>query len=105
MTELIEHLNERIGDHPQVVNSPIFNETLLVPDPELPGNKIRVSKLILQISILEIRNDLISESIVYQFKEAIYETTGKPLISDISLCELMPNNVPKITDSYKHMCG
>ena len=42
--KLIEHLNERIGNHPQVVNSPISNEKFLVPDPEQPGNKIRVSK-------------------------------------------------------------
>ena len=49
MSELIYHLNEWIGNHPQVVNPPISNGTLLVPDTEQPGKKIRVSKLLLQI--------------------------------------------------------
>ena len=39
MPELIEHLNEWIGNHPQVVNSPISHDKLLVPDPERPGKK------------------------------------------------------------------
>ena len=101
MPELIEHLNEWIGNHPQVVNSPIPNDTFLVPDPERPGKKIRVYKLLLQISIRELHNDLISESSIYQLKEAIDETTGKPLISDTALRALMPNNVQKMTDRYK----
>ena len=51
MPELIDHLNEYIVNNLQVVNSTISNDTLLVPDPEQPGKKIRVSKLIFQISI------------------------------------------------------
>ena len=37
MPEQIEILNESIDNHPQVVNSPIYNEKWLVPDSELPG--------------------------------------------------------------------
>ena len=66
--ELIENLNICIGNHPHVVKSPISNDTLLVPDTEIPGNKIRVSKMILQISIRDLHNYLITESIVYQLK-------------------------------------
>ena len=40
-------------------------ETLLVPDPEGPRNKIRVSKLILKISICDLNNDVIYESSLY----------------------------------------
>ena len=64
--ELIQHLNKLIGNHPQVVKSTISNDTLLVPDSELPRKKIRYSELILQIYIRELPNDLISESsIIY----------------------------------------
>ena len=44
--EIIEHIHEWIGNHPQVVNSPISNYTLLVPDHNQPEKKIRVYKLI-----------------------------------------------------------
>ena len=70
-SELIEHLRKWIGNHPQVVNLPIYNENLLVPDHKQPVNKIRVSKFLLQISICEIHNHLISESSIYKIKEAI----------------------------------
>ena len=49
--ELIDHLHEWIVNHPQVLNLPISNETMLLPDHNQPENKIRVSKLLLQISI------------------------------------------------------
>ena len=39
MPELIEHLSEWIGNHPQVIKQKTYNDTLLVPDPEQPGNK------------------------------------------------------------------
>ena len=105
MPELIENLHERIGNHPQVVNLPIYNNTFLVPDHNQAGEKGRVSKLILQILICELHNGLISEINIYQFKEAIDEITGKPLISDTALRATMHKNVRKMTDRYKYMCG
>ena len=45
--ELIEYLNEWIVNHPEVVKSPISNDTMLVPNSEQPGKKIRVSKFLL----------------------------------------------------------
>ena len=44
--ELIDNMNEWIGNHPQVVNLPIIDDTLFVPDPEQPWKKIRVYKLL-----------------------------------------------------------
>ena len=61
-TDLIENLHEWIGNHPQVMNLLISKDTLLVPDYKRPEKKIRVSKLLLQITIRELQNDLISES-------------------------------------------
>ena len=78
------------------MNSLIFDDTLLVPNPEQPGNKIRVSKFLLLVSISELHNDLISERSIYQLKEKIDETTWKPLISGTSLNTLMLKNVLKI---------
>ena len=88
-----------------MLNSPISSDSLLVPGLERPGNKIMVSKFLLQISIRDIHNDLIRNSIIYQLKESIDETTGKPLISGTSLHIIFTNNVIIITDRYKHMCG
>ena len=76
----------------------------MVSDPERPGKKIRVSQLILQISIRDLHNDLISESSIHQLKEAIDKKTGKTLISDTALRALMSKNVLKITYRYKQMC-
>ena len=84
-----------------MLKSPISNDTFLVSDPERPGNKISVSKLLLHISIYEIHNNLISESIIYQLKEAIDETTGNPLIGDTALHEIITNNVQEMKYRYK----
>ena len=66
MPRLIKNLNEWIENHLQVVNSPIYNDTLLVLYPERPGKKIRVSKLLYQVSIHDLHSDFIYESIIYQ---------------------------------------
>ena len=104
-SELIENMHERIGNHPEVVNLPISNDTLLVSDHNQPGKKIRVSKLLLQILIRELHKYLISKISIYQLKEAIDESKGKPLISNTAMRALIPRNVQKITDRYKQMCG
>ena len=69
--ELIDYLHEWIVNYPQVVNSPISNDTLLVPNHKQPGKEIRVSKFLFQISINELHNNLISNISIYQIKEAI----------------------------------
>ena len=93
--ELIQHLHEWIINHPQVVNSPISNDIILVPGHKQPGNKIRFSILLLHISICKIHNYLIYESSIFQLKEAVDESTGKPLISDTAIFELIPKNAQK----------
>ena len=67
MPESIEHIHEWIGNHPQVVNPQIPNDTLLVLDHKQRRKKIRVSKLLLQVSIFGLHNDLIYKSSIYQF--------------------------------------
>ena len=84
-----------------MVNSPTSYDTLLVSDPERPGKKIGVSKLLFQISIREIHDYLVSESIIYLLKEEIDETTWEPLISDRDLHAIMTKNFQKMTGSFK----
>jgi hypothetical protein len=57
--EIHERLHQWIVDHPQVVQSPITNNTLLLLDRE-SGLTIHVPKLLLEISIRELHNDLIA---------------------------------------------
>ena len=78
-----------------MVKSPISNETLLFPDTEQQGKKIRNLNFFWQTSICELYNDLIFEVNIYQLKEANNETTGKPLISDTYLCVIIPKNLEK----------
>ena len=51
-------LHTWVIDHPRVVNSPITNDTILVLNPDT-NQKERVGKLLLEIPIRELHNDLI----------------------------------------------
>ena len=53
--EIREKLNQWILGHPQVIQSPITNDTLLIRNRET-GVIIRVSKLLIEISIRELHN-------------------------------------------------
>jgi hypothetical protein len=56
--EIREKLNQWILDHPQVIQSPIRDNTLLIHNRET-GVTIRVPKLLIEILIQELHNDLI----------------------------------------------
>ena len=101
--ELIDYLHEWIVNYPQVVNSPISNDTLLVPNHKQPGKEIRVSKFLFQISINELHNNLISNISIYQIKEEIEEKTGKPLIIETALCAPMTNIYQNVIGRYNQM--
>ena len=63
----------------------------LVKDKEDPTTVHKVPKLLLQVSIRELHNDLIE-----QLPEASKD--GIPLISDNKLREMIPPQVKKMTD-------
>jgi hypothetical protein len=44
-----------------VIQSPLAADTLLVSDPDFPGNKKRMNKILLQIPVRELYNDLCNE--------------------------------------------
>ena len=75
--------------HNMVIQSPIANDTLLVRDPNNPSRKIRVNKLLLQIPVRELHNNLLSEDPNIGLEGAI-NCNGNALISDTSLRALLP---------------
>ena len=90
-----------ILDHPSIVPSPISKDTLLVRNPET-GLKERVGKLLLEIPVRELHNDLIDDKT--GLKEARNEK-GEVLISDTALRYLLPKQIRKMTARHKQMCG
>ena len=89
--------------HPQVVQSPISNDCLKVllddqTEPQL------VPKLLLQVSIRELYNSLVSDPNYGGLKDSRDED-GKIIISDSTLRSLLPPQLKQMSARYKIMCG
>jgi hypothetical protein len=72
-----------VYESPNVVESPIVNETILVKN-IATGQKERVNKLLLQISIRELHNDMLLPPDQGGFAEA-WDERGAARISDTAL--------------------
>ena len=59
---LIKKIHKWIYEHPYIIPSPLAKDTLLIKNPNDATQTIRVPKLLRQISICELHNDLISET-------------------------------------------
>ena len=86
-------LHDWVLNHPRVVNCPIAKETLLVRDEETK-DLVRVGKLLLEITVRELHNDLIELPVEQGgsgggLAEA-RDDKGKIIISDTSLRYLLP---------------
>ena len=101
---LKKKLLEWILNHPHIIPSPIAKDAILIPDPNNPKQKIRTNKLLLQIPIRELHNDLLNRNPMIGLPEA-RDKNDKTLISDTGLRGLMPSNVRKMTNQHKQMCG
>jgi hypothetical protein len=95
-------LRQWILDHPHVINSPIAKDTLLVRNKE--GIKERVSKLLLEIPVRELHNDLILPPKDGGLAVA-RDVSGNVIISDTSLRRLLPTELRVATESHKQLCG
>ena len=89
--------------HPQVVQSPISNDCLKVllydqTEPQL------VPKLLLQVSVRELHNSLVSDPNDGGIKDARDED-GKIIISDSTFRSLLPPQLKQMSARYKIMCG
>ena len=92
-----------IMHHPQVVQSPIFNDCLKVKfygytEPQL------IKKLLLQVFVRETHNNLVIATIYYGLKE-LRDEDDNIIISDSTLRSLLPPQFKKMSSIYKVMCG
>ena len=89
--------------HPQVVQSPIFNDFLKVNIDGYTRPQV-FPKLLLQVSVRELHNSLISDLVYGRIKEERYENDNI-IISDSTLGLLFSPQLRKISSRYKVMCG
>ena len=88
--DLCDKVVEWIKKHPHVVHSPISNDKVYVKNPTT-GEKEKVTKLLLECSVRELHNDLISPPPT-GLKEAV-GSNGETIISDTRLRSLLPDNL------------
>jgi hypothetical protein len=83
------------------VNSPISKNTIITKDEN--NGKMRVGKLLLQMSIRELHNDLLLDGPL-GLPDA-KDTSGEPIISNTALHSLLPPQLKRMSTKYKAMCG
>ena len=98
-----KYLYNWILQHTQVVQSPIANDCLKISiyghsEPQL------VSKLLLQVSVRELRNSMLSLPEEGGLKEA-RDARNNIIISDSTLRSILSPQLNKISARYKVMCG
>ena len=91
-----------ITHHPRVVKSPISNYCLKIiyddqKEPQL------VPKLVLQVSVIELHNSLVSDPNDGGIKDSRDEDNNIS-ISDSTLCSLLPQQLKQMPARYKVMC-
>ena len=92
-----------ITRHPQVFQSPISNDCLKVMLDDQTEPKL-VPKLLLQVSVRELHNSLVSDPNDGGMKYARDEN-GKIIISYSTLRLLLPPQLKQMSARYKIMCG
>ena len=104
ITEQIKrNLYTWITRHPQVVQSPISNDCLKVELDDQTEPQL-VPKLLLQVSVRELHNSLVSEPNDGGLKDARDEN-GKIIIRNSTLRSLLPPQLKQMSARYKIMCG
>jgi hypothetical protein len=96
-------LHAWVLNHPHVVDSPIARDMLLIKDPET-GRKVRTGKILLEVSVRELHNDLLDLP-ANGGLDCARSAEGKVLISDTALRYLLPPQLRRMTESHKQMCG
>ena len=81
-----------------VIESPIAKDTLLVPDRNNPGGtKVRINKILLQISVRELHNDMLSEDPMVGLP-GCKDDNGNILISERKLRAMLPPHLRLTSD-------
>ena len=101
--QIKRNLYEWMTRHHQVVQSPISNDCLEVMFDDQTEPKL-VPKLLPQVSVRELHNSLVSGTNDDGLKDARDEGDNI-IISDSTLCSLLPPQLKQISALYKVMCG
>ena len=106
-SKINEHIKRNlyawIKNHPQVVQSPISNDFLEVMLNDQTETQL-VPKLLLQVSVRELHNSLVSDPNDGGLKDARYKGDNI-IISDSTLRSLFPPQLKQMSARYKVMCG
>ena len=89
--------------HPQVFQSPISNDCLKDKFDDQTELQL-VPKHLLQVSVRELHNSLLSDPNDGGLKDAMDED-DHIIISDSTLCSLFPPQLKQMSARYKVMCG
>ena len=101
--EVIGGIRKWILNHLHVVISLISNDTLMIKDDDT-GRMVTVAKILLEISVRELNNDLISPPSEGAYEGEINsEGFFKSVIT--MLRSLLPPQLRKMTEKHKQMCG
>ena len=105
-SKLNSSLFDWIINHPHVVSSPIARDSVLVDVPCIDGTKRkeRVGKLLLEISVRELHQDLMRPPPI-GLKDAFCKVTKKLLISESYLRNMLPPQLRAMTFAQKQICG
>ena len=105
-SSLSKPLFEWIVNHPHVISSPLHKDTVVVKVPASNGQvlKERVGKLLLEISIRELHQDLLQPPPV-GLADVYCKSSKKCLISESFLRNIIPPQLRPITFSQKQLCG
>ena len=97
---------EWILNHPHVISSPIPRDTVLVKVPQPNGEIVseRVGKLLLEISVRELHQDLMKPPPI-GLSEVYCQSTNQCIISERHLRNILPPQLRPITFSQKQLCG
>ena len=98
--DLKERLVQWMIAHPNVIQSPIVKDTILV-------DGVPTQKLLREISIRELHNMLVMPEIDGGLKGAT-EANGKVVVSDTSFTRIIKKYLPQLrraTERHKQMCG
>ena len=105
-TKLNASLFDWIINHQHVIASPILKDTVIVkvPNPDGSFRKERVGKLLLEISVRALHQDMMKEPPL-GFDGAYCPITKKLIISERHLRNILPPQLKRMSVSQKQMCG
>ena len=90
--------------NPNICESPIARDTLLVTDVESIV-KLRVPKLLSECSMRQLQNELIYSPDDKGLLRVRHADTNDMIFSDTMLRSLLPPQLRPVTDNHKMMCG